>query len=41
MEGKTTMDCAVYKMSQGMIDPRDIEPHFQAFATLLRQGERK
>ena len=41
MEGKTTMDCAVYKMSQGLIDPRDIEPHFQAFATLLRQSERK
>lgn len=37
MEGKTTMDCAVYKMSQGMIDPRDIEPHFRAFETLLRE----
>ncbi|MFY3550749.1 general secretion pathway protein [Achromobacter sp. LC458] len=41
MEGKTTMDCAVYKMSQGMIDPRDIEPHFQAFATLLRERKRE
>ncbi|WLW63628.1 ATPase, T2SS/T4P/T4SS family [Achromobacter aegrifaciens] len=41
MEGKTTMDCAVYKMSQSMIDPRDIEPHFQAFATLLRDRKRK
>ncbi|CUJ49908.1 ATPase, T2SS/T4P/T4SS family [Achromobacter kerstersii] len=41
MEGKTTMDCAVYKMSQGMIDPRDIEPHFQAFATLLRERKQE
>lgn len=37
MQGKSTMECAVYKMSQGMIDPRDIEPHFTAYATLLRQ----
>lgn len=37
MEGKTTMDCAVYKMSQGLIDPRDIEAHFMAFATHRRQ----
>lgn len=37
MEGKSTMDCAVYKMSQGIIDPRDIEPHFTAFATLRQQ----
>lgn len=41
MEGKTTMDCAVYKMSQGMIDPRDIEPHFKAFATVLRERKRE
>lgn len=37
MQGKSTMECAVYKMSQGMIDPRDIEPHFTAYATLLLQ----
>ncbi len=41
MEGKTTMDCAVYKMSQGVIDPRDIEPHFMAFATLARQRKKE
>ncbi|KAG1077331.1 hypothetical protein G6F40_017113 [Rhizopus arrhizus] len=41
MEGKTTMECAGYKMSLGMIDPRDIEPHFQAFATLIRQRKRE
>lgn len=41
MEGKTTMDCAVYKMSQGAIDPRDIEPHFKAFATLLRERKQE
>ncbi|MGB3436751.1 MULTISPECIES: ATPase, T2SS/T4P/T4SS family [Achromobacter] len=35
MDGKSTMDCAIYKMSQGMLDPRDIEPHFTAFETLL------
>ena len=40
MEGKSTMDCAVYKMSQGILDPRDIEPHFTAFATLLRQRKK-
>lgn len=40
MEGKSTMECAVYKMSKGMIDPRDIEPHFTAFETLLRQRKR-
>lgn len=40
MQGKSTMECAVYKMSQGMIDPRDIEPHFTAYATLLRQRKR-
>ncbi|MDQ1758170.1 ATPase, T2SS/T4P/T4SS family [Achromobacter aegrifaciens] len=40
MEGKSTMECAVYKMSQGMIDPRDIEPHFTAYATLLRQRKK-
>lgn len=37
MEGKSTMDCAVYKMSQGIIDPRDIEPHFTAFETLRQR----
>lgn len=41
MQGKSTMECAVYKMSQGMIDPRDIEPHFTAFATLLRQRKKR
>lgn len=41
MEGKTTMECAVYKMSQGMIDPRDVEPHFKAFATVLRERKRE
>ncbi|MFF7060560.1 ATPase, T2SS/T4P/T4SS family [Achromobacter spanius] len=40
MQGKSTMECAVYKMSQGMIDPRDIEPHFTAYATLLRQRKK-
>lgn len=34
MEGKTAMECAVYKMSQGLLDPRDIEPHFMSFLTI-------
>ncbi|MFG0230551.1 ATPase, T2SS/T4P/T4SS family [Achromobacter sp. 413638] len=34
MEGKTAMQCAVYKMSLGTLDPRDIEPHFMSFLTL-------
>jgi len=34
MHGKTAMECAVYKMSKGAIDPRDLEQHFVAFATL-------
>jgi len=40
MIGKTAMDCAVYKMSCGEIDPRDVERRFRAFATvaLERQG---
>lgn len=36
MNGKSSMECAVYKMSQGMIDPRDIEQHFFTFASLDR-----
>ena len=34
MAGKSAMDCAVYKMSQGEIDPRDIEWRFRAFETV-------
>lgn len=34
MEGKTAMECAVYKMSLGQIDPRDVEPRFRAFRTV-------
>jgi len=35
MRGKTAMQCAVYKMLQGQIDPRDIEPRFRPFSTLV------
>ncbi|UUZ66545.1 hypothetical protein LP417_33885 (plasmid) [Polaromonas sp. P1-6] len=31
MVGKTAMECAVYKMSQGLIDPRELEPRFHSF----------
>jgi len=34
MEGKSAMDCAIYKMSRGEIDPREIEPRFKAYATV-------
>ncbi len=31
MRGKSAMECAVYKASQGLIDPREIEPRFHSF----------
>jgi general secretion pathway protein E len=37
MTGKTAMQCAIYKMSQGLIDPREIEPRFHSFETERRQ----
>ncbi|WP_233146383.1 GspE/PulE family protein [Pigmentiphaga sp. NML080357] len=40
MTGKTAMECAVYKASQGLIDPRDIEPRFVSFETLQMRGKR-
>lgn len=33
MDGKTAMECAVYKASCGMLDPREIEPRFHSFET--------
>lgn len=42
MTGKTAMDCAVYKMSQGIVDPREIEPRFHSFEreAILRRPAR-
>lgn len=34
MTGKTAMECAVYKMLQGEVDPRSIEPRFMSFETV-------
>lgn len=34
MEGRTAMECAVYKAGQGLIDPREIESRFMAFETV-------
>jgi len=34
MRGKTAMQCAVYKMLHGQLDPRDVEPRFRPFSTL-------
>lgn len=31
MRGKTAMECAVYRMSRGQIDPRHVEPRFHSF----------
>lgn len=45
MDGKTAMECAIYKASQGEIDPREIEPRFKAFETVeierTRRAERE
>jgi len=43
MSGKSAMECAVYKASIGLVDPRDIEPRFRAFETvsLERKQRRK
>ena len=34
MIGKSALEAAIYKMSLGMIDPREIEPRFEAFETI-------
>lgn len=39
MTGKSAMDCAIYKMSKGEIDPREIEPRFMSFVTVERRRE--
>ena len=31
MNGKTAMECAVYWMTQGVLDPRQVEPRFHSF----------
>lgn len=40
MAGKTAMECAIYKASQGLVDPRDIEPRFVSFETVELRGNR-
>jgi type II secretory ATPase GspE/PulE/Tfp pilus assembly ATPase PilB-like protein len=37
MDGKSAMECAVYKASIGEIDPRDIETRFEPYATVQRE----
>lgn len=34
LSGKTAMECAIYKASLGMIDPREIEPEFTSFESI-------
>lgn len=43
LTGKNAMECAIYKASHGIIDPREIEPRFMSFETVeqKRQGRRK
>ena len=36
MQGKSALECALYKMSVGQIDPREIETHFGVFQAMLR-----
>lgn len=31
MTGKSVMECAIYKMTRGEVDPREIEPRFVTF----------
>lgn len=38
MRGKTAMQCALYKATQGEIDPRDVEARFRPFGTVLPPG---
>lgn len=40
MRGKTAMECAVYKALQGLIDPRDIEQRFKAYATVALERDK-
>jgi len=40
MTGKTAMECAIYKASQGLVDPRDIEPRFVSFETVELRANR-
>jgi type II secretory ATPase GspE/PulE/Tfp pilus assembly ATPase PilB-like protein len=41
LEGKTAMECAIYKAQMGLVDgvldPRDIESHFMSFETVERK----
>lgn len=39
LEGKTAMECAIYKAAQGIIDPREIEPRFSSFETIQAKQE--
>lgn len=40
MDNKSALEAAVYKMSIGMIDPREIEPRFSSWETIEQQRAR-
>ena len=37
LAGKTAMEVAIYKASQGLVDPREIELQFESFATVAHR----
>jgi type II secretory ATPase GspE/PulE/Tfp pilus assembly ATPase PilB-like protein len=39
MQGKSALECALYKMSVGQIDAREIETYFGVFQTQLNDGK--
>ena len=40
LAGKTAMECALFKAQLGLIDPRDVERHFESFETVEYQRQR-
>lgn len=40
MAGKTSMECAIYKAGQGLIDPREIEERFRSFEVIEEMRKR-
>lgn len=39
LTGKTAMECAIFKASKGVIDPREIEPRFMSFETVEQKRQ--
>lgn len=41
MTGKSSMDCAIYKVSTGEIDPREVEPRYTSFESVELSRQRR